>query len=602
MVHTKKHRLSGLIAAAGLLLAQLGTLPAQAAATPTAKDISTCDVVCTFEGGKTVTQAKGVDLSCAALGVPAGATVSEVWIDISMDTSSHLPAMPAMGYTCLGYVNAEGEQTDWYGDGMWMNEAFAHTTLVFNIPEEAPMPDQFGVQLWGEEGTVVDTMTLNAIGFVTGGGGDIGMVTRKGDVNNDKTVDINDVTALQEFLTHGSSNNLKTAANGDLEHNNKLNAKDFTLLKRGILNGSFNQTSSKDETAMEFVNNIKIGWNLGNSLEAQSVTWPQNTVSGAETSWGNPLTTKAMIDAIKDAGFNTVRVPVSWGQKMDNSTYEIKKAWMDRVQEVVNYVIDNDMYCILNIHHDNDIANYPFFYPSNQYYNQSERFVTSVWQQVSDRFEAYDNHLIFETLNEPRLIGHDNEWWINPSNKDCTEAMENINKLNAAALNVIRKSGGNNTKRFVMMPTYSASPDAANLNGMKMPDDDHLIAEIHAYRPYHFALAGPNDSPVSVWDPSTGGEVISFLNDLKSRFLNNGIPVIIDEFGARDRDGNADERAKWIKYYLETTSSYGIPCVYWDNNAFSGEGENFGLLDRNTLTIRYPQILSGMMEGVASRG
>lgn len=599
----RKHRLfrwGGAALAVGMLLSQLSALPAGAAA-PTAKEITECDYSYVFEGGKTVSRADGgVELSCVGLGVPADKTVSEVWLDVSLDISSGLPAMPAMGYTAPGYVNAEGEQTDWYGDGYWMQNPTERTTIVIEIPEDAPLPDKFGVQIWGEDGETIDTMTLNAIGFMTGSGGNIGMMTRKGDVNGDKTVNVADAVALAEYLV-GSKDTLAAPANGDLDKNNLLNANDLTLLKRGIIDGSFNNTSSKDETAMEFVSHIKLGWNLGNTLESQSVGYSQTSVSGWETCWGNPLTTKAMIDYVKEQGFNCVRVPVSWGGKMDKSSYQIQKEWMDRVQEVVNYVIDDGMYCILNIHHDNDKADYPYFYPDNEHYTQSEKFVTSVWTQVADRFEAYDNHLIFETLNEPRLIGHTNEWWINPGSKDCTDAMENINKLNAAALDTIRKSGGNNEKRFVMMPTYSASPDAANLSGMKMPNDDHLIAEIHAYRPYKFALAN-DGTGVAKWNQATdAGEIVSFMNDLKGKFISKGIPVIIDEFGAMNRN-NEDDRAAWVKYYLETANSYGIPCVWWDNNAYSGEGENFGLINRGSLSVAYPKIMAAMVEATKDRG
>ncbi len=594
-------RFGGTLAAAGLMLAQLAAFPVSAAA-PTAKDISTCDYVTTFEGGKVITQAEGGgDMSLVGLGVPLDETVSEIWIDVSMDASSGKPAMPAMGYSCPGYVNpSSGEQTDWYGDGYWMNSAMARSTIVFEIPEDAPVPDTFSVQIWGTPGDTVDTMTLNAIGINTGaGGGDIGMMTRKGDVNNDKTVTIDDVSALAEFLLVGSSNGLVNPANADLDHTNRLNAKDLTLLKRGILDGSLTSTSSNDETAMEFVSHIKLGWNLGNTLDAVPIAY--SSPYQAETSWGCPMTTKAIIDTVKAAGFNTVRVPVSWGQKMNSETYQIDEAWMNRVQEVVNYVIDNDMYCILNIHHDNSQASYPYFYPDNAHYQQSEKFVKSVWSQIADRFEAYDSHLIFETLNEPRLVGHKNEWWIDPASQDCIDAMNNINKLNAAALGEIRSSGGNNEKRFVMMPTYSASPDTANLNGMVMPNDDHLIAEIHAYRPYLFALAN-DGTQKSNWDPqSDAGEVVTFMNDLKSRYLSKGIPVIIDEFGAMNRN-NEDDRAAWVKFYLETASSFDIPCVWWDNNAFDGEGENFGLINRNTLTVQYPKIMDAMLEATKNRG
>ena len=287
---------------------------------------------------------------------------------------------------------------------------------------------------------------------------------------------------------------------------------------------------------------------------------------------------------------------------MDNSTYKINDAWMDRVQEVVNYVIENDMYCILNIHHDNTQANYPYFYPDSAHWAQSEKFVTSVWSQVAERFEAYDNHLIFESLNEPRLVGHRNEWWIDSSSNDCKDAMNCVNKLNAAALDTIRKSGGNNAKRFVLMPSYAANCDEATLAGVQMPNDDHIIAEAHAYTPYNFALAKEEKGGTPNWSEANGGaDIVNLMKRLQKYYLNKGIPVIIDEFGASNRN-NEDTRAAWAKFYVSTADSYGIPCVLWDNNQFGAGSENLGLLNRNNLTIAYPKLLAGLMEGAKNRG
>lgn len=605
-------RLSGMTAAAMMLLTPLSAVPAVDAAEQTTKDIKTCDYVKYYEPGLSIvrnTEAKtnGVSLSIGDFGIPADEPVKEVWLDVSIDASSGLSAMPAIGYTAPGYVDpTSGEQTDWFGDGLWMQQAIAESTIVIKIPDTAPLTDKFDVQIWGEDGSAVNEMTVNAIGFMTGDGGTIGFMTRKGDVNNDKTVDIKDVTALADYLA-AKSDTLAAPANGDLDKSGRLNGTDLTLLKRGLLDGSFNQTST-DETAAEFVKHIKIGWNLGNTLDAQNVKYPKSSPSEYEMSWGCPQTTKEMIDKVKESGFNLIRIPVSWGQKMDSSTYKINDAWMNRVQEIVDYAIDDGLYVILNIHHDNGEAdennnfitpNYPYFYPDSAHYQMSEKFVTSVWQQVAERFDSYDNHLIFETLNEPRLIAHRNEWWIDANNNDCKDAMNCVNKLNAAALNVIRKSGGNNAKRFVMMPSYAANADASTLTGVQMPNDDHVIAEIHAYTPYSFAL---DKNGTDQWSESNGGgDIVALMQRLKGAFLDKGIPVIIDEFGASNRN-NEETRAAWAKFYVSTADKYGIPCVLWDNNQFGVGSENLGLLNRNTNTIQFPKLLQGLMDGAANRG
>ncbi len=337
------------------------------------------------------------------------------------------------------------------------------------------------------------------------------------------------------------------------------------------------------KTANQIVSEMGVGWNLGNTLDATG-----GSGLNTETSWGNPKTTKAMIDAVKAQGFNTVRVPVSWGKHM-SSDLTIDSAWMARVKEIVDYCIDNDMYVILNIHHDNEIRTdgYPFFYPNSTYKDKSIKFVKAVWTQVSEAFKNYDQHLVFETLNEPRLIGTSDEWWfpVNSPNANVTTAIEIINEMNQQALNVIRASGGNNAERCVMIPGYGASIDGCTTPGYKFPTDtasNRLIVSVHAYTPYNFAL---NASGTSYFLPSGKNEINSLFNTLKSKFINNGIPVVIGETSASNKKNSA-ERVKWAEYYMGMAAELGIPCMLWDNNVEYSKGnlgENHGHLKRSTL-------------------
>ncbi len=586
----KPARLLGLATAAVMLTGQLTAMPALGAeVSPTVK-AADCNysIVPT---NKTLSQGDGFEIEVGDFGVGATDVITEVLVDYSFDTSQGKPTMPAFGYTAPGC----GEY-DWYSDGQYFDaeDVPASVTIKFPISDEYPLPGKFNLQLWGENG--LESCTVEAIGLNVKGGGSIGVATRLGDANNDRLVSIADVIMLVKFLICESTD-VTAPANVDMDKNGQLDGRDLTILKRGLINGTLGGNSEAgDETAMEFVSNLRLGWNLGNTLDSTS-DYASNAY-GFETAWGCPYTTKEMIDAIKAAGFNAVRVPVSWGQKCSGSDYKISDEWMKRVQEVVNYVIDNGMYCILNIHHDNTpIGNNAYFYPDNQHLENSLKFVSSIWKQVSAQFAGYDNHLIFETLNEPRLVNTSYEWSVG-NDATSQEAYSCINKLNAAALKEIRAGGGNNAKRFVMMPGYAAKCEGQVLNALEFPNDDHLILSIHAYTPYSFAL---DKNGTASWDENSGGrDIVQIFETCKSKFLDKGIPVIVGEMCAVNKN-NEETRAKWAEFYTKTASSYGVPVFWWDNCQFTSTGENCGLLDRSSCSIKYPSIMSGLLKGTESR-
>jgi len=332
-------------------------------------------------------------------------------------------------------------------------------------------------------------------------------------------------------------------------------------------------------TATELVSFIGTGWNLGNSLDA---TGGGNSLY-SETSWGNPKTTKAMIDAVKKQGFNTVRVPVSWGNHTTGNNFTIDSKWLARVKEVVDYCIDNDMYVILNIHHDTSTQ---YYYPSSKYKTQSVKFVKSIWTQVAKYFKDYDQHLVFETLNEPRLVGTGDEWWFNVNypNDNVRDSISVINTLNQTAVDTIRAAGGKNTDRCIMVPGYGASIDGCTTSTFKLPNDstpNRLIVSVHAYTPYNFAL---NANGTAEFKNNLKSEVDYLYSTIKSHFIDKGIPAIIGETSASNKN-NASERLKWAQYYMGKSAEYGVPCMLWDNNVFNGsdKGECHGHLNRSTL-------------------
>lgn len=355
-----------------------------------------------------------------------------------------------------------------------------------------------------------------------------------------------------------------------------------------------------DNEAIRFVRNMKIGWNLGNTFDAYSDGDYLDNEMNLETSWCGAKTTKELILSIKEAGFNTIRIPVSWHNHVTDDDFTISKQWLDRVQEVVDFAIDADLYVIINTHHD---VAYNYYYPANEYMDISSKYIQSIWTQIADRFSGYDNHLIFESLNEPRLKDTGYEWWLDMNNTDCVEAVSCINQLNQLFVDTVRNMGGNNAERYLMVPAYCASSDFAAHESFLLPTDsaqNRLIVSVHAYKPYHFALQGPEEegsvSQFNLSDSQSTGEIDEALDNVYNQFVINGIPVVIGEFGARDKDGNLQDRVDLATYYIAAASARGITCCWWDNHYFHGTGENFGLIDRLTNTWKYPDIVNGLMK------
>ena len=365
----------------------------------------------------------------------------------------------------------------------------------------------------------------------------------------------------------------------------------------------------KNADTEAILEDMGLGWNLGNSLDATG-----GSGLDTETSWSNPKTTQALIDKVKSLGFNTVRVPVSWGKHVSGSNYTIDSAWLARVKEVVDYCYKNDMYVILNIHHDTKSsasASGAGYYPRSSAYSSSEKFVTSVWSQAAEYFKDYDYHLIFETLNEPRLIGTSYEWWFNkwsiPS--EVKDAIDCINKLNQKAVDTIRDTGSNNRGRLIMCPGYDASIDGATVSGFKLPTDisgnkNRIALSVHAYSPYNFAMNVGSGS-TSTYTSSIKNELQGLFSTLKSNFRDKGIPVVIGEFGSTDKNNTA-ERVKWATDYTALAKKNNIPCVLWDNNAFAVyngnnivlNSEYHGYINRknNTVTSPAKDVIEALMK------
>lgn len=334
------------------------------------------------------------------------------------------------------------------------------------------------------------------------------------------------------------------------------------------------QAATKTVTAAEITEDMGLGWNLGNSLDATG-RGSSNTITDFETYWGNPVVTQSLIDTVKAKGFQTVRIPVSWYEHIsyNNGNYTIDQKWLARVKEVVDYAYNEDLYVILNIHHEEWINRSDFEYS----YSAMSKQLKKVWKQIATYFADYDQRLIFEGMNEPRAKGTSYEW---VGNNACYEV---VNQLNADFVNTVRSVSSPYQKtRILMIPGYAASSSTDVFSHIEVPDDDYIAVSIHAYSPYDFTM-GSGDH----WNFSSSyaAALDTMFGDIRTYFINKGIPVVIGEFSASNYN-NTSARVDWAKYYLTWTKKLGIPCVLWDNNANtngSDSSEAHGYLNRSTL-------------------
>ncbi len=352
--------------------------------------------------------------------------------------------------------------------------------------------------------------------------------------------------------------------------------------------------------ATNFVSGIKVGWNLGNQFEAWSDGYSGNELD-IESMWCHANATEELFDSLIEQGFNAVRIPVTWRNHID-SDFNISSAWMSRIKEVVGWAYDKGLYVILDVHHD---IGQNYYYPDSAHYESSAKFLKKVWTQIADEFADFGEKLIFEGINEPRLVGTSSEWWIDYYNKDSTytDAMKSINKLNQVFVDTVRADeAANNKSRFLMVGSYATSQNYALQDEFVLPTDtakNRLIVTVHMYLSYQFAMYPNDGSSTSEFNNTAKSENLDNFKKLYDKFVSKGIPVIVGEFGATDKN-NDEERIKYYSYMSAAMKSYGIRGFVWDNNAFnpSGlpEGEKYGLIDRASGNAKKPSMIKALTQ------
>ena len=309
------------------------------------------------------------------------------------------------------------------------------------------------------------------------------------------------------------------------------------------------------ETAKDAVKNMGVGWNLGNTLDANDATKTWKTTAEHETCWGQPVTKPELLKMMKEAGFGAIRVPITWYQEMD-ADGKVNDAWMKRVKEVVDYVIDNGMYCIINVHHDTgaDSGNYKsWLKASTSSYNTNKAKYEGLWKQIAEQFKDYDQKLLFESYNE--MLDEKNTW---NEPVDKTDGYKAINSYAKSFVTTVRATGGNNKDRNLVVNTYSASSTPDAMQNLDLPEEsNHIIFQIHSY---------PN------WQNKSNAkkEIDNLISNIKSKLLDRA-PVIVGEYATFTTwPSNIDyyntdrEVALYaMDYLIQKTKENGIGTFYW---------------------------------------
>ena len=319
--------------------------------------------------------------------------------------------------------------------------------------------------------------------------------------------------------------------------------------------------SSNILTATSLHQDIRAGWNLGNSLDAHYGDPTGDANLSQETIWGQPKITKEQIDYVSSLGFNAIRIPVSWYYhcyRDSAGNLIVHPDWLKRVKEVVDYCIDNDMYVFLDSHHDKELFHAGV---GDKELEQIKANVVSLWTQIAQYFADYDNRLVFEAYNE---VDNYKKYW-----QYGDLAAGQINELNQIFVNTVRSAGGNNADRILMVPTLLDKNSGKFLTSFELPKDtasDRLIVTVHNY-------AQSFDQSIE----SSFAEIEAFSKRINA-------PVIIGEWGTTTKYVPAEYRAIHAANYIARADSHGIKCLYWDN------GSNYGIIDRKNLSAKMDMV------------
>jgi len=362
------------------------------------------------------------------------------------------------------------------------------------------------------------------------------------------------------------------------------------------------------QTAVQTAEAMGLGWNLGNSLDAYG------NGKAEETVWGNPAITPELLHAARQAGFKTVRIPVTYiGRVGASPDYKIDSDWLDRVQQVVDWARQEDFYVVINIHHDggNDWAGGGWLNCEAKDQKAVQAKFRAIWQQLAARFRDYDQHLVFEAMNEIHETGN----WSEPKK---AASMQNVNRYNQIFVDTVRAAGGENADRVLIASGYNTNIRYTTqpAYGWQLPKDQakaRLMVSLHYYDPYDFTINSDEKTGVWGWGREAlkrGDKVLSWhaeesvdqaMQTLHDKFVTQGVPFFLGEYGAIDKSKlhprNAEYRAHWYRYVTKAIKQAGGVPVVWDNGA--PHEDTFTFINRKTNTVGDQKLLQAVKDGYA---
>jgi endoglucanase len=326
-------------------------------------------------------------------------------------------------------------------------------------------------------------------------------------------------------------------------------------------------------TPQQVVKVMPPGWNLGNSFDGDPTV----------TSFGNPAPNQTLIDAVHAAGFNTLRLPVTWTDHIGAApTYTIDSTWMAQVEQTAQWAVDAGMYVFVNTHHDAD-GQWVTFPETAAAAATVAGEVTAVWTQIATAFASFNRHLMFECFNEPH----------NASGNDAMTQTD-LNTYLEACVTAVRGTGGANATRIIMIQPVGASPVQAGIQSMQKAtiiNDPNLLISLHTYYPTNFGLS---ETPYA-WGSAADYTSMQDSISQQIRVWLPTQPVVIGEWGSEGAQATANRAAHALAYSQDVTTAGMVP-VWWDNGG-TGKG-SYAIFNRTTGAQTYPTIISGIMTGV----